>query len=332
MKIGRVLGGAVVALLIIPVIAAAVAVRLHDPSPSPRSLPEAHHVATSSAACARPAPLRFPLIGVAPEPPWGRKLTRFINATGVHPQIVAEYLQFGDRYNPAMACRIARAGGELLIQWDPKGVSLQKIARGGWDRYITRFADDVRAAQVPIVLSFGHEMNGNWYTWGNTRTSPRTFITAWQHLHSLFVKAGVKNVKWCWDVNVWLPAFTGTPNYGITSARRWWPGARYVNWIGLDSYFENASDTFHSLFSYNLGALHRISPHKPVLIAETAAAQGPSQARQIRSLFSGLRKRTNLIGTVWFDSNTNVRYDWQLEGNAAAIKAFRAGVRSLHNS
>jgi len=110
-KIGRVLGGTVVALLIIPVIAAVVAVRLHDPSPSSRSLPQAHHVATSSAACARPAPIRPPLIGVATGPPMGRNLARFTRITKVQPQIVAEYLQFGDRYNSAFPCRRSPPAG-----------------------------------------------------------------------------------------------------------------------------------------------------------------------------------------------------------------------------
>jgi len=320
-KIGPVLGGAVVALVIIPVIVAVVSVRLHDPSPLPH--PQAGD-ADSPIACATLAPItRGPVIGVAPQEPLGSNLTTFERATGVHPQIVAQYLPFGAPYDPAMACQIARAG-ELLVQWDPKGVSLQKIAGGGWDRYITRFARDVRAAQVPIVLSFGHEMNGFWYSWGNRHVSPRTFIAAWRHLYRLFATAGARNVTWCWDVNVWLPAFADKAGYGITSAGRWWPGARYVNWIGLDAYYESPSDTFHSLFNYSLRALHRIA-HKPVLIAETAAAAGPLQARQIRSLFSGLR-RTKVIGAVWFDRNG--REIWQLKGYAA-VAAFRTGARSL---
>jgi mannan endo-1,4-beta-mannosidase len=322
-KIGRVLGGVVVVLVIIPVIAAVATVRFRDPSSPPRL--QANHDPASSAACAKPPPIRHALIGVAPGPPWGRNLARFTQATGVHPQIVAQYLPFGADYHPAMACQVARAGGELLVQWDPTRISLQKIANGGWDPYITRFARAVRAARVPIVLSFGHEMNGFWYTWGNTYVSPREFKVAWRHLYRLFAEAGVRNVTWCWDVNTWIPALVSKANYRITPARRWWPGARYVNWIGLDAYYETPSDTFHSLFKNSLKALRRIA-HKPVLIAETAAAQGPLQARQIRSLFSGLR-RTDVIGAVWFDQNRRQR--WGLEGQPAAIAAFRAGARSL---
>jgi hypothetical protein len=329
-KIGRVLGGVVVALVIIPVIAAVVAVRLQDPSPPPRSPQQARHVSVSSAACAKPAQFRFPLIGVATGPPMVRNLARFTRAIGNYPQLVAQYLPFGDRYPAPLACQIARDGGELLVQWDPWKVSLQQIANGRWNGYVTRFAHAVRAIQVPIVLSFGHEMNGNWYSWGNGKVSPRTFIAAWRHLHGLFAAAGARNVKWCWDVNVWLPALVATPNYGITPARLWWPGGRYVNWIGLDAYYATPNDTFHSLFNYSLRALHGIA-HKPVLIAETGAAQGPLQAQQIHSLFSGLRRR-GLIGAVYFDSKVRVRENWQIEGNPAAIAAFRAGIRSLHSS
>ena len=328
MKIGRVLGGAVVVLVIIPVVAAVATVRLRDPGATPLPPQQAHHVSASSAACPKPAHFRPPLIGVAPGKSWGRKLTRFMQATHVKPQVVAQYLQFGDPYNGADACSVARDGAELLIQWDPWRISLQRIADGGWDQYITQFARDVRAGQLPIVLSFGHEMNGNWYTWGYTKASPRSFIAAWRHLHRLFTAAGARNVTWCWDANTWDPALAGhAPNYGIGPPRLWWPGARYVDWVGLDAYYARPTDTFRTVFQYPLRALHGIA-HKPVLIAETAAAAGPWQARQIRTLFSGLR-RTNVIGAVWFDGKG--RYNWRLEGHPAAIAAFRAGARSLHN-
>jgi glycosyl hydrolase family 26 len=323
-KIGRVLGCVVVVLVIIPVIAAVVTVRFRDPSAPPRL--QAHHIDASATACAKPAAIRHPLIGVALDTP-NRSLTRFTQAV-VRPQIVAQYLPFGDPYNSDLACRIARAGGRLLVQWNPKHVSLRRIAHGGEDKYITKFARGVRAAQVPVVLSFGHEMNGNWYTWGYTKASPREFIAAWRRLHRLFAEAGASNVTWCWNVNTWIPALVGKAHYGISPARRWWPGAQYVDWIGLDAYFATPYDTFHSIFKYPLRALRRIA-HKPVLIAETAAAQGPRQARQIRNLFSGIR-RTSVIGAVWFESNSsNVRENWLIGGQRAAIAAFRAGARSL---
>lgn len=329
MKIGRVLGGVVVVLVILPVVVAVATARLRQDSPVPLPAQQAHRVSATSSSCPKPASLRPPLIGVAPGPPWGRNLTSFVQATGVHPQLVAEYLKFGDSYSPDEACSVARSRAELLIQWDPVHISLQQIADGRWDRYVNRFARDVRAAQVPIVLSFGHEMNGWWYSWGYNHVSPKTFIAAWRHLHRLFTAAGARNVTWCWDVNHWIPALAGrAPNYNVSPPRWWWPGGRYVDWVGMDAYYETPTSTFHSLFAGSLKALRKLT-HKPVLIGETAAAAGPEQVTQIRTLFSGLR-RTHLIGAVWFDQND--REVWRLEGNSAAIAAFRAGVRSLHNS
>lgn len=326
MKVGRILGGLVVLLVAIPVIAAVTTVRMLQPGTVQGQ--SSRRISASAVACSPHDRVRPPLIGVAPGPPWGRSLSRFVRATGVHPQIVAQYLTFGDHFNAQAACRVSRAGGELLIQWDPMHVSPQQIASGQRDPYIIRFAHQVKAARVPIVLSFGHEMNGNWYPWGYGHASPKTFVAAWRHLHDLFAKVGARNVTWCWDVNHWDPAMAGhAANYGIGPARLWWPGARYVDWIGLDAYYETPGDTFQSLFGGSLRALHQIAP-KPVLIAETAAGAGPLQATQIASLFSGLR-RGEVIGAVWFDAKG--RQTWQIEGQRAAIAAFRAGSRSLHH-
>jgi mannan endo-1,4-beta-mannosidase len=325
-KIGRVLGGVVVVLVILPVAAAVATARLHQHDPLPPPTQQAHRVSATSSSCPKPASSRWPLIGVATG---SLNVASFVHATGVHPQLVVDYLKFGRPYSSVEACSLARSGAELLIQWDPVHVSLQQIADGRWDHYVTRFARAVRAARVPIVLSFGHEMNGWWYSWGYNHVSPKTFIAAWRRLHRLFTAAGASNVTWCWDVNHWIPALAGiAPNYNVSPPRWWWPGGQYVDWVGMDAYYETPASTFHSLFAGSLRALRKLT-HKPVLIGETAAAAGSQQAGQIRTLFAGLR-RTHLIGAVWFDKSE--RYAWRLEGHPAAIAAFRAGVRSLHPS
>ena len=52
-----------------------------------------------------------------------------------------------------------------------------------------------------MILSFGHEMNGNWYSWGNTNSTPAQFIAAWRHVVTVFRAVGATNVKWLWAVN-----------------------------------------------------------------------------------------------------------------------------------
>ena len=56
------------------------------------------------------------------------------------------------------------------------------IASGSYDGYLSAYAEAVRAYRHPVILSFGHEMNGNWYSWGYRNTSPAVFVAAWRHI------------------------------------------------------------------------------------------------------------------------------------------------------
>ncbi|HMC40285.1 MAG TPA: hypothetical protein VKI19_11520, partial [Acidimicrobiales bacterium] len=72
------------------------------------------------------------------------------------------------------------------------------ITSGQYDTYIRSVATAAKAWNGPILLRYGHEMNGNWYPWaasvnGNT---PAAFVAAWQHVHHIFTTAGVTDVKW----------------------------------------------------------------------------------------------------------------------------------------
>jgi mannan endo-1,4-beta-mannosidase len=52
------------------------------------------------------------------------------------------------------------------VQIDPTDVSLAAIADGAYDGYLQSYAEQLRAFGHPVIIGFGHEMNGNWYSWG----------------------------------------------------------------------------------------------------------------------------------------------------------------------
>ena len=85
----------------------------------------------------------------------------------------------------------------------------------------------------PVILSFGHEMNGDWYLWGYRHTSPasvRSCLAAHcQHLSRLL---GAWNVTWMWTINV-----VHTWSQDSQSPAPWWPGSSYVTWVGIDGYY-----------------------------------------------------------------------------------------------
>ena len=53
-----------------------------------------------------------------------------------------------------------------------------------------------------VIIGFGHEMNGYWYSWGYRHTSPAVFVAAWRHIVTVFRQQGADNVTWLWTVNI----------------------------------------------------------------------------------------------------------------------------------
>jgi mannan endo-1,4-beta-mannosidase len=248
-------------------------------------------------------------------------VTAFTTATGVEPDLVLYYSGWLEPFQAGFATTVADKGAVPLVQIDPKNVSIAAIASGQYDSYLSTYADAVRAYRHPVILSFGHEMNGGWYSWGWRQTSPAVFVDAWRHIVSLFRALGARNVTWMWTVNI----IHGPHN--VPSPGPWWPGSSYVNWIGIDGYYYSPSESFDSLFGPTIVAVRALA-RDPILIAETGVAPAAGQPAKIANLFAGVRLY-GLLGFVWFDS-IDIE-DWLLNG-PAAIAAFRRGAQPHRGS
>jgi hypothetical protein len=244
-------------------------------------------------------------------------------ATGVKPALVPYYSGWFEPFQASFAAAAARDGAVPIVQMNPDGVRVAAIASGRYDGYLRSYAGAVRAYHRPVVVSFGHEMNGDWYSWGYSRTSPATFIAAWRHIVSLFRAAGARNVTWLWTVNI-----IDDPHYGkIPSPARWWPGGTYVTWVGIDGYYYHPSTVFSSLFGPTIAAVRQITG-APILIAETAAVPAAGQPAKIADLFAGVRLY-GLLGFVWFD--VTHPENWRLS-SPEALAAFRRGARDYRRA
>ena len=198
-----------------------------------------------------------------------------------------------------------------LVQIAPRNISLASIANGQYDRYLNHYAQAVKAFGHPVILSFCHEMNGDWYSWSFKSTSASVFVAAWRHVVTLFRKAGATNVTWLWTINV-----IGDPNHA-PPPKPWWPGSSYVNWVGIDGYYRNSSIGFASVFGPTIAKVRELTSD-PILIAETAAQPSDGQPAKIGDLFAGVRT-FGLLGFVWFDrddfslSTPGKEQFWRLE-------------------
>jgi mannan endo-1,4-beta-mannosidase len=248
-----------------------------------------------------------------------RQVSRFGRTLGSQPNLVLDFTYWNEPFVATLARQAAAHGATVAIDMDPTGPSVAAIAAGKEDRYLETYANAVRAFGGPVIISFGHEMNGNWYSWGWRHTRPAVFVRAWRHIVTVFRHAGADNVTWLWTVNVISP--------GEPAIRGWWPGSSYVTWAGIDGYLTERYTTFSNTFAPTISAIRKITA-KPILIGETAVGQLTGQAAGIPGLFAGVA-RAHLLGLIWFDDAQNdgtYGQDWRLEGHPAAEAAFRRAV------
>jgi len=215
--------------------------RQHSPPPPPpRKLPR---VMSGSV-----------FVGVAVKGAIVSGVRSFSRATGARIAMVEIYTRFGAPFPGLALRRVTSTGARPLIQWNPRGVPLARIAAGGYDTYLRGYAVSVRRFGRQVVLSFGHEMNGAWNPWGAGHVRPSVFVAAWRRIHNVFARAGVRNVTWSWD-----------PSRAGELPRPWWPGRRYVDKIGIDGY-QRPGQTFAQIFAGRLANIRSFTS-KPIYIA-----------------------------------------------------------------
>lgn len=267
-----------------------------------------HAVQPSVHASVKP---REPLFGIfQPEVPWKARITKAITRS-LHPKIVQVYTRFGVRFK-LRAARINHYNGAItLFQLDPLRVSLRRIATGHYDGYIRRYARSVKRLHFKIAISFAHEMNGNWYTWGFSHAGTRNFVRAWRRIHRIFAQLRVKNVLWVWTIN---KLYLHNSKRIIQVTKRDWPGRAFVNWVGIDGYFRFARWSFAKVFGPTIHLVRSITA-KPIVLTETAVTQRRRSA-QLREIFAGI-KHNKLHGFIYFDANA--RSKWSLHGYSITL-------------
>lgn len=242
---------------------------------------------------------------------------QFASWVGKKPNLLGAYVGWNTGLD-SQAVQNAWAYGALYFQvWEPFGVTMQQIAAGASDDYVNRFAASVRSLNLPIALSFGHEMNGDWYPWGTKQTAAADFVAAWRHVHDLFAKVGATNVIWIWDPNDIYPV----PNIQLQPL---YPGDQYVDWIGVTGYWTvNGPHTYSSLFLPTLLDIRKFTA-KPFIIAETGVQSGSNQVSSVNALFNAVATHDDILGFVWYDYNR--QGDWRLENRPAVQAAFKSAV------
>jgi len=269
-------------------------------------------------------PTSFSYLGVYEpgSPPAYTSIANFALAAGKQPNLVGYYSGWAEPFASSFARRVHRHGIIPYVQIDPTYAKVSAIAAGTYDLYLRGYAENVRDFGHAVVIGFGHEMNGDWYSWGYGHVAPKTFIAAWRHIVKVFRSEGADNVTWLWTVN--------QDRSGTGPVESWWPGANYVTWVGIDGYYIHPSDTFAKVFGRTIGQVKAFTD-KPILLSETGVGPGAGKYIKISDLFDGIRQAKTL-GLVWFDESQQggpYRQNWRIEGDRLAEVSFRLGAAGL---
>lgn len=261
-------------------------------------------------------------------------LRLFNSAIGAPATLTVQYALWGEYYPARYVIDAAKLGAQTILELEPRGKAvptLAQIAAGAGDAWLKKFAHEIVGPRDHFILSFAPEMNGGWYQYGSGHSSASDYVRAFRHVHDVLLKDlrkdnGAGLVSFMWQPSaIHISTPTPTP---------YWPGAKYVDEIGLDGYYFFPTDNFRIIFGQTLRLLKALAPNTPILIGETAV--GPKthhQAADIRDLFAGVR-RNGLLGLIWFDKKQNrhpfiYHQDWNLRDHPAALAGFRSALAGV---
>ena len=306
------------------------------PAPEVTTAPAAESTSPSPAPSS-PQPgtslLRFG-VGTPGGPLASAELDEVSALAGEAPSIILSYKDF-NQAPPLAELEAARSrGAVVLLTWEPwawgagtsqPAYSLDRITAGDFDPYLRQWGQALATWGHPVMLRFGHEMNGNWYPWSEqlNGNGAGDYVAAWRHVHDVVTSTGASNVTWVWNPNV--------PYWGSTPLDALYPGASYVDAVALDGYNWGTSASWSSwvspsqLFGDGLAQLRTLAPGKQILIGETSSAeQGGSKAEWTSSLVGYLAAQGDVTALTWFHFNKET--DWRINSSQAAADALRSAL------
>ncbi len=302
------------------------------PSAAPAAAPPAAAPAPAAPVIST-ASLRFG-VGTPGGPSASGELDAVASLAGEAPSIVLSYKDFNQAPPIAELDAVRSRGAATLLTWEPwvwgggtvqPAYALKRITAGDHDAYLRQWGQALAAWGHPVMLRFGHEMNGNWYPWAEGINGNQTgdYAAAWRHVHDVLASTGSTNITWVWNPNV--------PYWGSTALEGLYPGNAYVDAVALDGYNWGTSASWSTwlspsqLFGEGIARLRQIAPGKPILIAETSSAEaGGSKADWNTALISYLSAQPDVTAVIWFHFNKEA--DWRINSSASSTQALSAAL------
>jgi hypothetical protein len=279
----------------------------------------------------------------------GHSVESFARETGRRPDVFQLFGQWGD-----VDWTFARAdasGARMMLHLStnrgpgtPEVITPARIAAGHGDAFLVRLGRRIAERGRPVYLRLMAEMNGPWNAYcafdANGRARPghstRSFRAAWRRTALVLrggdrdrvdarlrrlgmppVQDGAGPLAEAPVALLWVPHVAVALDTPANAPRAYWPGGRYVDWVGTDFYGR----------APNWAALERLYaqfPGKPFVFGEWAL-WGRDDPGFVRRLFAWARGHRRVRMLVY---NQGVRRDgpFRLERYPRARRALRAAL------
>jgi mannan endo-1,4-beta-mannosidase len=269
------------------------------------------------------------------------RLTDWEAAVGGHAAIASYFYGFGAVFPGRTELGFAQGGTrKVLLSWDMGPTRFSEWTAGDHNGYLDQIAAAARAYPYQVYVRPWPEMNGDWSSFQPTVSGDRVnggtyseFRDAWRYVVTYLRNRGADNLRWVFNPDASTYA-------GTTPIARIWPGARYVDVLGLDGYNWGQDSgwgrwqSFSAIFAEQYTNLTALATNMPVWICETASKEpqvadgspidpSHSKAAWVKAMFA-YQGMPRLRAIVWFDALKE--RDWRVTSSAGAQDAWRQGM------
>jgi mannan endo-1,4-beta-mannosidase len=208
---------------------------------------------------------------------------------------------------------------DCLVAWEAWDLQFDDVLSGARDDFFRTYFDAARTYPGRVVIRLFHEPNGNWYPWGLAHGSaavrtPEQWRYAWQRIVGLGRERADK-VEFMFCAN--------SQDVGGVPAEEYWPGAEWVDVIGVDGYnwgwsvdgspWTTAEQVIEPMYQ-RLTALH---PTAEFMVGEIGCVEHDNKARWHEGLFTS-QKFPRLTQLAFFHEAKE--HNWRLDSDDATLE------------
>ena len=286
----------------------------------------------------------------------------FDQQVGKRQAIIAFSSDWGNQSFPQQQLAIISHYGAIpLVFWSPwdrpvdnntprsqRGrFNLQAILAGQWDEYIDRWASQAKDYGKPLFVSWGLEMNGDWFSWSGVYygkdvpvdgcahcfAGPEIFKKTYRYVVDRVRAKGASNILW-----VWHPNNGSVPEQPWNAMSQYYPGPDYADWLALSAYGKQFKGpgwiSVDAALSRAYQELSQVDPAKPLMLAEWGIGEFPkegSKAQWIAEFFQRLPGEFPKFRAIvfwherWQNEDLSVS-NLRVNSSAEALDAYRKGI------